>query len=154
MHFFAKPPLAAQCTRSVLSRQGKISDRKFSKFFCSTFCTLQKVGKRPPQGGGRLPQASQKGGMAAGKEAAERQKKHTECAVPEGTNFLRSGKFQKDLILFVVRCYLGALIRGSQNLGAPCKGTDCYFLRCAKSNQKAHGTPSCNLDSKLYRRSF
>ena len=29
-----------------------------------------------------------KGGKAAEKEAAERQKKHTECAVPAGTNFL------------------------------------------------------------------
>ena len=69
-----------------------------------------------------LPQATQKGGMAAEKEAAERQKKHTECAVPTGTNFLRSGKFQKDLILFVVRCYFGALIRGLENLEAPCEG--------------------------------
>ena len=73
--------------------------------------------------GDRLPQATQKGGMAAGKEAAKRQKKHTKCAVPAGTSFLRSGKFQKDLILFVVRCYLGVLIRGWENLEAPCKGT-------------------------------
>ena len=43
-------------------------------FFCSTFCTLQKVGKKSPQGGGRLPQATQKGGMAAEKEAAKWQK--------------------------------------------------------------------------------
>ena len=64
-----------------------------------------------------------------------KENEHTACAVPAGTNFLRSGKFQKDLILFVVRCYLGALIRGSQNLGAPCKGTDCHFLRCAKSDK-------------------
>ena len=42
-----------------------------------------------------------------------KENEHTACAVPAGTNFLRSGKFQKDLILFVVRCYLGALIRGS-----------------------------------------
>ena len=69
-----------------------------------------------------MPQATQKGGMAAEKEAAERQKKHTECAVPTGTNFLRSGKFQKDLILFVVRCYLGVLLRGWENLEAPGKG--------------------------------
>ena len=75
-----------------------------------------------PRSGDRLPQATQKGGMAAGKEAAERQKKHTECAVPTGTNFLRSGKFQKVLILFVVRCYFGALIRGLENLEAPCEG--------------------------------
>ena len=27
------------------ARMGKISDRKFQKFFCSTFCTLQKVEK-------------------------------------------------------------------------------------------------------------
>ena len=45
------------------------------------------------------------------------------------------------------RC-LGVLNRGLQNLGAPCKGTDCHFLRCAKSNQKAHGTPSCDLRFK------
>ncbi len=69
-----------------------------------------------------MPQATQKGGMAAEKEAAERRKKHTECAVPAGTNFLRSGKFQKDLILFVVRCYFGALIRGLENLESPCEG--------------------------------
>ena len=27
--------------------------------------------------------------------------------------------------------------------------TDCHFLRRAKSNQKARGTPSCDLDSNL-----
>ena len=46
----------------------------------------------------------------------------------------------------------GALIRGLQNLDVLCKGTDCHFLHRAKSNQKARGTPSCDLDSKLYRR--
>ena len=51
-----------------------------------------------------------------------RRKKHTQCAVPAGTNFLQSGKFQKDLILFVVRCYLGVLLRGWENLEAPGKG--------------------------------
>ena len=30
--------------------------------------------------------------------------------------------------------------------------TDCHFLRRAKSNQKARGTPSCDLDSKLCRK--
>ena len=34
----------------------------------------------------------------------------------------------------------------------PVRETDCHFLRRAKSNQKARGTPSCDLDSKLYRR--
>ena len=60
--------------------------------------------------------------------------------------------FGKDLILLVGSCCLGGLIRGSQNLGTPGKGTNCHFLRCAKSNQKAHGTPSCDLDSKLCRK--
>ena len=78
-----------------------------------------------------------------------KENEHTACAVPAGTNFLRSGKFQKDLILFVVRCYLGVLNRGLQNLDVLAKRTDCHFLRCAKSNQKAHGTPSCDLDSNL-----
>ena len=34
----------------------------------------------------------------------------------------------------------------------PVRETVCHFLRRAKSNQKARGTPSCDLDSKLYRR--
>ena len=85
---FAKP-------RNSLPRQGQtFHEMESFKVFCPTFCILQKVGKRPPQGGGRLPQASQKGGMAAGKEAAERRKKHTKCAVPNGANFPK-GKFQK-----------------------------------------------------------
>ena len=62
------------------------------------------------------------GGFAAEDSRHRRRKKHTECAVPTGTNFLRSGKFQKDLILFVVRCYFGALIRGLENLESPCEG--------------------------------
>ena len=33
-----------------------------------------------------------------------KENEHTACAVPAGTNFLRSGKFQKDLILFVRSC--------------------------------------------------
>ena len=41
---------------------------------------------------------------------------HAERAVPAGTNFLQSGKFQKDLVLLVGSCCLGVLIRGSQNL--------------------------------------
>ena len=103
-----------------------------------------------------LPQATQKGGMAAEKEAAERQKKHTECAVPTGTNFPK-GKLQsflpyflyftksrkkcrlwrqKDLILLERSRHCGELHRGLQNLDVPGKGTSCYFLRRAKSNQK------------------
>ena len=62
------------------------------------------------------------GGFAAEDSRHRRRKKHTECAVPAGTNFLRSGKFQKDLILFVVRCYFGVLIRGLENLESPCEG--------------------------------
>ena len=54
-------------------------------------------------------------------------KKHTECAVPAGTNFLRSGKFQKDLILLVESCCLGRLNRGSQNLELPERGTVLFF---------------------------
>ena len=47
-----------------------------------------------------------------------------------------------------------ALIQGLENLELPERETDCYFLRRAKSNQKARGTPSCDLDSKLCRRRF
>ena len=75
----------------------------------------------------------------------------------------------------VRKCIFGALLRGLQNLGASfikgfnCCGaklwlqcaasrfakprnslqrrTDCHFLHRAKSNQKARGTPSCDLDS-------
>ena len=85
-----------------------------------------------------MPQATQKGGMAAEKEAAERQKKHTECAVPTGTNFLRSGKFQKDLILFVVRCYFGALIRGLENLESPCEGVRIVTFCVVQKVTKKH----------------
>ena len=78
---------------------------------------------------------------------------------------------RKDLIWFVRVCCLCALIRGLQNLGAHLKGfnccgakmslrwaalrfakprnflrrrTSCHFLRCAKSNQKAHGAKPCD----------
>ena len=91
-------------------------------------------------------------------------KKHTERAVPAGQNFRQeifkvfallfvftksrkiaaegggeAAERQKDLIGLVRSCCLCALIRGLQNLEAPCKGTDCHFLRRAKSDQKAHG---------------
>ena len=46
---------------------------------------------------------------------------------------------KKVLIVAVRSGGCGALNRGLQNLGAPCKGMDCHFLHCAKSNQKAHG---------------
>ena len=66
-----------------------------------------------------------------------RRKKHTECAVPAGTNFLRSGKFQKDLILLVESCCLGELIQGLQNLGTPCeRDVFTFFLRRAKRTKK------------------
>ena len=65
-----------------------------------------------------------------------------------GANFPK-GKLQKDLILLVESCCLGRLNRGSQNLELPERETDCHFLRRAKSNQKARGTPSCDLDSNL-----
>ena len=42
---WASREAAAKCTRSVLSRQGRTFRRKVTKFFCPTFCTLQKVGK-------------------------------------------------------------------------------------------------------------
>ena len=123
------------------------------KSFLPYFLYFTKSRKRPPQSGGRLPQATQKGGMAAGKEAAERQKKHTECAVPEGTNFLRSGKFQKDLILFVVRCYLGALNRGSQNLGAPCEGerlvTFCIVQKVTKKHTGLRPATSIQISARF-----
>ena len=52
---------------------------------------------------------------------------------------------RKVLIVAVGRCHCGALIRGLQNLGAPCeRSTGCHFLRCAKSNQKAHGAKPCD----------
>ena len=43
---------------------------------------------------------------------------------------------------------MGGLIRGLENLESPGKGTDCHFLHRAKSNQKARGTPSCDLRFK------
>ena len=52
--------------------------------------------------------------------------------------------FGKVLILFVRSRHCGELNRGLQNLGAPCKGMDCHFLHCAKSNQKAHGAKPCD----------
>ena len=45
-------------------------------------------------------------------------------------------------------CCLGGLIQGLQNLELPERETDWYFLRRAKSNQKARGTPSCDLRFK------
>ena len=44
------------------------------KVFLFYFLYFTKSRKKAPQGGGRLPQATQKGGMAAEKEAAKRQK--------------------------------------------------------------------------------
>ena len=152
-----QPPQAAKKAHGVC-RPGrdKLSGRKVTKFLPYFLC-FTKSRKIDAEGGGRLPQATQKGGMAAGKEAAERQKKHTECAVPTGTNFPK-GKLQsflpyflyftksrkkcrlwrqKNLILLERSRHCGELHRGLQNLDVPGKGTSCYFLRRAKSNQKA-----------------
>ena len=87
---------------------------------------------------------------------------------------------RKDLIGLARSRHCGGLIRGLQNLeasfgkGFNCYGaklrlrcadsrfakprgflrgrTGCHFLHRAKSNQKARGTPSCDLDSKLCRK--
>ena len=65
-------------------------------------------------------------------------KKHTECAVPAGTNFLQSGKFQKVLILLEGSRHCGELNRGLRNLGAPCKGervvTFCVVQKVTKKH--------------------
>ena len=52
-------------------------------------------------------------------------------------------------------CHLCALNRGLQNLETPCTGRrDVTFCVVQKVTQKAHGTPSCDLGSKLYRLYF
>ena len=86
---------------------------------------------------------SRKIAAEGGGEAAERQKDLIGfvrscclCALIRGLQNLES-PFGKDLILLVGSCCLGGLIRGLQNLELPERETDCYFLRRAKSNQKA-----------------
>ena len=56
------------------------------------------------------------------------------CALKQG--LINLGKFQKDLICFVRRCGCGALIRGLQNLGTPCKGDVFRAFRLYEKNQK------------------
>ena len=87
--------------------------------------------------------------MAAEKEAAERQKKHTECAVPTGTNFLRSGKFQKDLILLVGSCCLGELIRGLQNLELPERERFYSFRLYEKNGEYPRGLRTSGLPGTI-----
>ena len=68
------------------------------------------------------------------------------CALIRGLQNLES-PLEKVLILLVRNRSCGALNRGLQNLEAPCKGTSCYFLRRAKSNQK-HAEGCGPLDSQ------
>ena len=49
-----------------------------------------------------------------------------------------SRRRKKDLIWFVRICCFGALIRGLQNLEAPCKGNGFILFASCKKNQKAH----------------
>ena len=109
-------------------------------------CQWQVFVRRRPPKQGELRTDVSKATMFQGDEAAA--KMHAERAALNGANFPK-GKFQKDLILLVESCYLGRLIQGSQNLELPERETDCHFLRRAKSNQKARGTPSCDLESNL-----
>ena len=57
--------------------------------------------------------------------------------------------FEKGFNFVSAKLWFCALIRGLQNLELPARETACHFLRRAKSNQKARGTPSCDLDSNL-----
>ena len=60
-------------------------------------------------------------------------KKHAERAVPAGTNFLQSGKFQKVLILLEGSRHCGELNRGSRNLDVLCKENGLsLFASCKK----------------------
>ena len=71
-----------------------------------------------------------------GGAAAERSREAAKICCDSNKNNAAKRR-RKDLILLVGSCCLGELNRGLENLEAPCKGTDCYFLRRAKSNQKA-----------------
>ena len=62
---------------------------------------------------------------------------HTACAVPVGTNFLRSGKFQKDLILLELAVIAASCFEVCKTSRFSAKRTACHFLHCAKSNIKS-----------------
>ena len=70
-------------------------NRDSVKRFFPAFCTLQKAGKMPPQGGGKSTRS-----------------------VPSRQGHRR--RRQKDLIGLMRSCCLGVLIRGLQNLESPC----------------------------------
>ena len=66
-----------------------------------------------------------------------KENEHTACAVPVGTNFLRSGKFQKDLILLELAVIAASCFEVCKTSRFSAKRTACHFLHCAKSNIKS-----------------
>ena len=66
-----------------------------------------------------------------------KENEHTACAVPVGTNFLRSGKFQKDLILLELAVIAASCFEVCKTSRFSAKKTACHFLHCAKSNIKS-----------------
>ena len=66
-----------------------------------------------------------------------KENEHTACAVPAGTNFLRSGKFQKDLILLELAVIAASCFEVCKTSRFSAKRTACHFLHCAKSNIKS-----------------
>ena len=90
------------------------------KVFCSTFCTLQKVGES----------------REAAKDLIGLVRSFGLGALIRGLQNLES-PLGKVLILLVGSCCSGGLIRGLENLRTPCKGNGFwYFLRRAKSTAK------------------
>ena len=109
----------------------------------------------PPQGGkvflpyflyftkSRKKKSPQGGGEAAERQKMLRQQQKKPPRAAKGFNWV---------------CAKPPLRRAESRFAEPRNSlrgrTDCHFLRRAKSNQKARGTPSCDLDSKLYRKKF
>ena len=115
-------------TRSVPSRQGRTFHRKVTKFFCPTFCVLQKVGKEFA--------ARRRRGRGAAKDLIGLVRS---CSFVRWFEVCKTSELPWKVLIVAVRsCGCGVLIRGLQNLGAPCEGDGFILFALCKKNQKAH----------------
>ena len=129
VHFAVYEAAAAASRIEVCKTSTNFPEGKFQSFLPYFLYFTKSRKKKSPQGGDRLPQATQKGGAAADnsakrKDLLQQQQKMMPPMAAKGFNFV-SGS-----------CCLCVLLRGLQNLELPERETDWYFLRRAKSTAK------------------
>ena len=103
----------------------------------------RKAERIAAKGGDRLPQATKKGGIAAGRSRGAAKGFNwivRSCCFVRCFEVCKTPKLPlgKVLIGAVRRCHCGELIRGLQYLGASRKGNGFILFALCKKNQKAH----------------